>query len=84
VEEGVVTDVADADLGSVLGIGFPQWTGGTLSYIDTVGIQRFVADCQSFATRYGERYAPSAWLQARAAAGKAFHAPAPIAQAHAV
>jgi 3-hydroxyacyl-CoA dehydrogenase/enoyl-CoA hydratase/3-hydroxybutyryl-CoA epimerase len=81
VEEGVVTDAADADLGSVLGIGFPRWTGGTLSYIDTVKIQRFVADCERFASRYGKRYAPSAWLKARAAAGKAFHAPAPAARA---
>jgi 3-hydroxyacyl-CoA dehydrogenase/enoyl-CoA hydratase/3-hydroxybutyryl-CoA epimerase len=83
IEEGVVTNAADADLGAVLGIGFPQWTGGTLSYIDTVGIQRFVADCERFASRYGKRYAPSAWLKARAAAGKAFHAPDAPAQAQA-
>jgi 3-hydroxyacyl-CoA dehydrogenase/enoyl-CoA hydratase/3-hydroxybutyryl-CoA epimerase len=84
LEEGVVTSAAEADLGAVLGIGFPPWTGGTLSYVDTVGIQRFVADCARFASRYGGRYAPSAWLEARAAAGTAFHAPAAAAHARAV
>ncbi len=40
MEEGVVTETADADIGSVFGWGFPPWTGGTLSYIDTVGIEQ--------------------------------------------
>ena len=72
-EEGIVTDAADADIGSVLGIGYPQWTGGALSYIDTVGIAQFVADCERFAARCGPRYAPSAWLKARAELGERFY-----------
>jgi 3-hydroxyacyl-CoA dehydrogenase/enoyl-CoA hydratase/3-hydroxybutyryl-CoA epimerase len=74
-EEGVITDPADADVGAVFGIGYPKWTGGPLSYIDTVGIAAFVADCERFALAYGARYAPSAWLKARAAKGQGFYAP---------
>jgi 3-hydroxyacyl-CoA dehydrogenase/enoyl-CoA hydratase/3-hydroxybutyryl-CoA epimerase len=76
LEEGVVTTAAEADLGSILGWGFPAWTGGTLSYIDTVGIAEFVAECERLARRHGKRFRPSKWLRARAASGEAFHAPA--------
>src|SRR5271165_2337997 len=73
VEEGVVADPADADLGSVLGIGYPQWTGGALSYIDTVGVKTFVANCERFAAAHGPRYHPSPWLRTRAAANQTFY-----------
>ena len=79
VEEGVVTEAADADLGSILGLGYPSWTGGTLSYIETVGLREFVAQCDALAERYGERFRPSVWLRARAEAGHQFHPPAPQA-----
>jgi 3-hydroxyacyl-CoA dehydrogenase/enoyl-CoA hydratase/3-hydroxybutyryl-CoA epimerase len=72
-EEGIITRAADGDLGSILGVGFPAWTGGTLSYIDTLGIERFVAECSAMAKRYGPRFKPSKWLKARAASGAAFH-----------
>lgn len=76
VEEGVIQASADADLGAVLGVGFPGWTGGTLSYIDTVGAAEFVARCDRLAERHGERFRPSAWLRGRAARGASFHTPA--------
>jgi 3-hydroxyacyl-CoA dehydrogenase/enoyl-CoA hydratase/3-hydroxybutyryl-CoA epimerase len=66
VEEGVITHPADADLGSVLGIGYPSWTGGTLSYIETVGLARFVAECHRLSARYGHRFEPSNALTERA------------------
>jgi len=73
MEEGVVTTAAEADLGSILGWGFPAWTGGTLSYIDTVGIRRFVAECDRMAKRYGNRFKPSKWLRERAERDEPFH-----------
>ncbi|HQR49651.1 MAG TPA: 3-hydroxyacyl-CoA dehydrogenase NAD-binding domain-containing protein, partial [Steroidobacteraceae bacterium] len=73
MEEGVVTTASEADLGSILGWGFPAWTGGTLSYIDTVGIREFVAECDRLAKRYGKRFKPSKWLRERAARGESFH-----------
>ena len=43
MEEGVVTDPREADVGSILGFGFAPFTGGTLSYIDGMGAEPFVA-----------------------------------------
>ncbi len=65
-EEGVLRSVHEADLGSILGWGFPAWTGGTLSFIDTVGPARFVAECKRLARLYGERFKPTKGLLARA------------------
>ncbi len=72
-EEGVMDHAADADIGSIFGWGFPPWTGGTLSFIDTVGIQHFVAECDRMAEAYGPRFAVSDWLRQRAEQGQAFH-----------
>ena len=72
-EEGVVTHPADADLGSILGWGFPAYTGGTLSFIDTIGIAEFTEECNRMAKRFGPRFKPSRWLLARAKAGQKFH-----------
>jgi 3-hydroxyacyl-CoA dehydrogenase/enoyl-CoA hydratase/3-hydroxybutyryl-CoA epimerase len=80
IEEGVLKHAADGDIGSIFGIGFPAWTGGALSYIDTIGIRRFVEDCDELAVKHGERFAVSDWLRARAAAGETFY-PAPKAAA---
>ena len=44
------------DLGSVLGWGFPIYTGGALSYIDFIGGKKFVAECDDFASKYGDRF----------------------------
>jgi 3-hydroxyacyl-CoA dehydrogenase/enoyl-CoA hydratase/3-hydroxybutyryl-CoA epimerase len=73
MEEGVVTTAAEADLGSILGWGFPPWTGGTLSYVDTIGIRNFVAECDRLAKRYGKRFKPSKWLRKRAEDNVPFH-----------
>jgi 3-hydroxyacyl-CoA dehydrogenase/enoyl-CoA hydratase/3-hydroxybutyryl-CoA epimerase len=72
-EEGVLTHAEDADIGSIFGWGFPAWTGGTLSYIDTIGIREFVAECDRMAEAYGKRFKASAWLRARAADGQDFY-----------
>lgn len=72
LEENVVTCAADADLGSILALGFPKWTGGTLSLIDTVGMSQFVADCDALADSVGERFRPSAWLREKASSPHPF------------
>ena len=58
VEEGVVTDPREADVGSILGFGFAPYTGGTLSYIDGMGAKAFVAQCEKLAAKYGPRFTP--------------------------
>lgn len=73
LDENVVTHPADADIGSVFGWGFPPWTGGTLSYIETVGLVAFVAEADRLAKTYGERFEVPDSLRAMAAEGRTFH-----------
>jgi 3-hydroxyacyl-CoA dehydrogenase/enoyl-CoA hydratase/3-hydroxybutyryl-CoA epimerase len=72
-EEGVLRSVHEADLGSILGWGFPAYTGGTLSYIDTIGPVKFVAECKRLARLYGERFKPTKGLLARAQSGETYY-----------
>jgi len=71
VDEGVITSVPDANIGSIMGIGFPPWTGGVLQFINGYpgGLPGFVARAQQLAERYGERFTVPASLIARADAG---------------
>lgn len=73
LEEGVLKSVVDGDLGSVLGWGFPIFTGGALSYIDFVGMQQFVAECDDFTSRFGARFTVPDALRALSEAGKSIH-----------
>ncbi|KQT85904.1 FAD-dependent oxidoreductase [Aurantimonas sp. Leaf443] len=73
MEEGVVTDPREADLGSILGFGFAPYTGGTISYIDGMGTKAFVALCERLAARHGERFAPTPLLKEMAAKGETFY-----------
>jgi 3-hydroxyacyl-CoA dehydrogenase/enoyl-CoA hydratase/3-hydroxybutyryl-CoA epimerase len=72
-EEHVLTDVREADVGSILGFGFAPYSGGTLSYIDMMGTKRFVAMCEKLAAKYGPRFAPSPLLIEMAAKGESFY-----------
>jgi 3-hydroxyacyl-CoA dehydrogenase/enoyl-CoA hydratase/3-hydroxybutyryl-CoA epimerase len=70
LDEGVVSNSTDADVASLLGWGFPPWAGGVLSYVDTVGLDRFVAECEALAAGVGPRYAPPDALKKRAGSGR--------------
>ncbi|MGA5353954.1 MULTISPECIES: 3-hydroxyacyl-CoA dehydrogenase NAD-binding domain-containing protein [Streptomyces] len=74
LQEGVLTSVADANVGSILGIGFPGWTGGVLQYINGYpgGPRGFVARARQLAERYGERFTPPALLVEKAERGETF------------
>lgn len=74
VDEGVITDAGDADIGAILGWGFPQHLGGPLSLIDTIGVQSFVAQCDMLAQKYGPRFSPPQILRDMARTGAPFHA----------
>ncbi len=73
-EEGVLTSVADANIGSIMGIGFPAWTGGVIQYINGYegGLPGFVARARELAERYGERFQPPALLVEKAEKGETF------------
>ncbi|MBZ0147690.1 MAG: enoyl-CoA hydratase/isomerase family protein [Pseudorhodoplanes sp.] len=72
-EEGVLTDVREADVGSILGFGYAPYAGGTLSYIDTMGTKRFVELCQSLEKKYGARFKPNKLLLEMAAGNETFY-----------
>ncbi|MEE1816950.1 3-hydroxyacyl-CoA dehydrogenase NAD-binding domain-containing protein [Streptomyces sp. SP18ES09] len=74
LEEGVLTSVADANIGSIMGIGFPAWTGGILQYVNGYegGVAGFVARARELAETYGERFDPPALLVAKAERGEVF------------
>ena len=72
-EEKVLTDVREADVGSILGFGFAPFSGGTLSWIDMMGTKNFVAVCRKLEKKYGARFAPNKLLLDLAAKGEGFY-----------
>jgi 3-hydroxyacyl-CoA dehydrogenase / enoyl-CoA hydratase / 3-hydroxybutyryl-CoA epimerase len=72
-EEKVLTDVREADVGSILGFGFAPFSGGTLSWIDMMGTTRFVDLCRKLEKKYGARFAPNKLLIDLAAKGEGFY-----------
>ncbi|ORV10886.1 3-hydroxyacyl-CoA dehydrogenase NAD-binding domain-containing protein [Mycobacterium celatum] len=68
LDEGVLTSTADANIGSIMGIGFPPWTGGTAQFVVGYegahgrGQQAFVARARELAAKYGDRFLPPASL----------------------
>ena len=73
VEDHVITDPREADVGSILGFGFAPFTGGTLSYIDFMGTKNFVALCHRLEAKYGSRFTPPKLLEEMAANGETFY-----------
>jgi 3-hydroxyacyl-CoA dehydrogenase/enoyl-CoA hydratase/3-hydroxybutyryl-CoA epimerase len=81
-EEGVIESAAAANIGSIMGIGFPPQTGGAAQfmtgYVDpedgTIGLSAFVKRADELAAAYGERFAPTPWLRDLAASGGSFPA----------
>jgi 3-hydroxyacyl-CoA dehydrogenase/enoyl-CoA hydratase/3-hydroxybutyryl-CoA epimerase len=73
-EEQIVTSARDGDVGSILGWGFAPWTGGVFSYMDGLGLARFVEECDELARAHGRLYAVPELLRGMAATGRRFHA----------
>ena len=80
-EEGVVESAAAANIGSIMGIGFPPMTGGAAQFMQgyesasgEIGLDAFVARADELAERYGDRFRPSAYLRELAASGGSFPA----------
>ena len=73
LEEGVITDVREADVGSILGFGFAPFSGGTLSYIDMMGTKQFVALCKRLEKKFGPRFKPGKLLTNMATKGDTFY-----------
>ncbi len=71
-EEKVLTDMREADVGSILGFGFAPYTGSTLSYIDGMGAEAFVELCKKFTKKWGPRFKPNKLLREMAKNGEVF------------
>ncbi len=69
LDEGVLEQVMDGNIGSIMGIGFPRHTGGAFQYINSYGLAAFVARADELAERYGERFRAPDSLRALAASG---------------
>ncbi len=74
LEEGVLTDIREGDVGAILGWGFMPWSGGPFGWLDILGAARAVEICEGLAAAYGPRFAPPALLRELAAAGTGFYA----------
>lgn len=69
LQEGVIDQVRDANVGSILGWGFPAYTGGAIQFVNHVGASSFVSRARELAARYGERFEPPALVVKRAQEG---------------
>lgn len=72
-EENIITKPADGDIGSVLGWGFAPYAGGIISFIDGIGIGKFVEECNVMAKKYGKRFKPTKKLIEMAVNGESFY-----------
>jgi 3-hydroxyacyl-CoA dehydrogenase / enoyl-CoA hydratase / 3-hydroxybutyryl-CoA epimerase len=83
-EEGVIESSAAANIGSIMGIGFPANTGGAAQFMvgyqrpgdhdAPIGLDAFLERADELAEKYGERFAPTPWLRDLAAGGGSFPA----------
>jgi 3-hydroxyacyl-CoA dehydrogenase / enoyl-CoA hydratase / 3-hydroxybutyryl-CoA epimerase len=73
MEEGIVTDPREADVGSILGFGFAPYSGGALSFIDGLGLKAFVGRAKELAAKYGPQFEPSVKLVQMAEHGETFY-----------
>lgn len=73
VEEGVITDIREADVGAILGFGFAPYTGGPLSFIDETGLETFCRRAEELASTYGSHFEPPALVREMASKGETFY-----------
>ena len=73
MEEGIVTDPREADVGSILGFGYAPYSGGAISFIDGMGLKTFVKRAKELAAKYGPQFEPDEKLAAMAERGETFY-----------
>ena len=73
LEEGIVSNAIDADVGSVIGWAFPAAHGGVIGYINTIGAKQFAAECDKLAEQFGGRFSVPDMLRSMAENDEAFY-----------
>ncbi|MCV2868272.1 3-hydroxyacyl-CoA dehydrogenase NAD-binding domain-containing protein [Defluviimonas sp. WL0002] len=74
LEQGVLTDIREGDVGAILGWGFCPWSGGPFSWLDMIGAETAVQICDRLADAHGPRFAAPGLLREIAADGDSFYA----------
>ena len=73
LEQGVLTDIREGDVGAILGWGFAPWSGGPFGWLDILGAERAVEVTERLAATYGDRFTPPALLREMAEKGESFY-----------
>ncbi len=73
LEDGVLTDIREGDVGAILGWGFAPWSGGPFSWLDILGAARAVEICDGLTNSFGPRFTPPKLLRDMAASGESFY-----------
>jgi 3-hydroxyacyl-CoA dehydrogenase/enoyl-CoA hydratase/3-hydroxybutyryl-CoA epimerase len=81
LEEGVLTDIREGDVGAILGWGFAPWSGGPFSWLDMLGAPYALERAEALAARHGDRFAPPRLLREMADKGGSFYGQAASARA---
>jgi 3-hydroxyacyl-CoA dehydrogenase/enoyl-CoA hydratase/3-hydroxybutyryl-CoA epimerase len=72
LDEGIIRNARDGDIGAIFGIGFPPFLGGPFHYIDTLGAAKLVAILEGYQQQFGQRFAPCERLKTMATTGQRF------------
>jgi 3-hydroxyacyl-CoA dehydrogenase/enoyl-CoA hydratase/3-hydroxybutyryl-CoA epimerase len=73
LQDGVLTDIREGDVGAILGWGFAPWSGGPFSWLDITGAAQAVAICDDLTKRFGARFTTPEMLRDMAAKGETFY-----------
>jgi 3-hydroxyacyl-CoA dehydrogenase/enoyl-CoA hydratase/3-hydroxybutyryl-CoA epimerase len=73
LEDGVLTDIREGDVGAILGWGFAPWSGGPFSWLDMIGAGRAVEICRGLTAQFGPRFHAPALLREMAEKGETFY-----------
>ncbi|OYU38588.1 MAG: 3-hydroxyacyl-CoA dehydrogenase [Pseudorhodobacter sp. PARRP1] len=73
LEEGVLTDIREGDVGAILGWGFAPWSGGPFSWLDIIGAARAVEICERLVAAFGTRFTAPNLLREMAVKGESFY-----------
>jgi 3-hydroxyacyl-CoA dehydrogenase/enoyl-CoA hydratase/3-hydroxybutyryl-CoA epimerase len=73
LQEGVLTDIREGDVGAILGWGFAPWSGGPFSWLDIIGADKAGAICDALTAAHGPRFTAPALLRDIAAKGQTFY-----------
>jgi len=74
LEDGVLTDIREGDVGAILGWGFAPWSGGPFSWLDMIGAAHATEICETLTAAHGDRFATPALLREMAETDQTFYA----------